>query len=119
MIHPSAEVRCGNCGQVVVLYDPAMFATDLHRRALEACEKMAKSGVYISSEGNQEGFRIGQESLAAKEAAKPKPRWTVEEWRAGGYTVADDGSRWNVNVPEAQARAVAEALNKLESEAAK
>ena len=127
MISPSAEVRCGNCGKVVILYDPVMFVTDLHKRALEACEGycVAYPGTLTHADWSTRACvavaEVGRESLAAKEAAKPAPKWLA-------CTPSSPGSLWYVHelgiagkvmggFTEAQARAVAKALN--ETEAAK
>jgi hypothetical protein len=73
------------------LRDADLLVTDLHKRALEACEEYAR---WQDGDESREGSAIhqcrtvGRESLAAR---KPKPRWRVVGWPEQGtvYHVTD------------------------------
>jgi len=114
-----------NATNLVIALDRAgLLVTDLHRRALEACEALAAEyGPLTVDIGPwNKSLAVGRESLAAKEAAKTKPRWGVVNRTAapeGHYVVCE--RFWNQDTPdtmgpftEAQARVVANALNALE-----
>jgi hypothetical protein len=114
-------------GEVVSALDAAgLLVTDLHRRAMEACELYAirfkPSDFVTGSEGHQ-ALTIGRESLAAKEAAKPKPRWQVHQRPAGSSTrqwaVTEYGPTCYVATFESETDARAYAEDKNRGEAAK
>lgn len=118
-----------------------LLVTDLHRRALEACETYARTiDKYVPPQdilgasvpdwresSRLECYRVGRESLAAKQP--PKPRWTVmhhgptdswDVWHSKPLPVSPPVTQSTFLKPmmtglsEAQARAVADALNALE-----
>jgi len=96
------------------LQSAGLLVTDLHRRALEACEELS-----MSYDGAPKAIRacqeVGRESLAAR---KPKPRWEV---RIGGWfahvvdTQAKDRAAFSGT--KAEAEAVVATLNRLDAEA--
>jgi len=106
---------------------PDLCLTDLHKRALEACEKHAvaypfKGTIKAKLDPSWMCSVIGAESLAAKEAAKPA-RWSAYDDAGGsGWWVGENCAQHrfgNARGPwgtETQARAVADALNKLEDQ---
>jgi len=102
---------------------PDLLVTDLHKRALETCERFAKAWdaapeYYYdnSTDGpiTRDALDIGRESLAAKEAAKPKPRWTVRHQHNVSW-VDDRGTSSTGPWTEDQAKAIARVLNELEA----
>ena len=121
----------GDCGciacepKVASALDRAgLLVTDLHRRALRACETYALQ--YESYQRDPEArfsgapiIDIGRESLATKEAAKPKPR----RWSARPVGHNETWILWDEQLrtlqwtgfTEAQARAVEKVLNELEA----
>jgi len=111
-----------------VLSDRGLLVTDLHRRALEACERFARAwdanpDYYYdnSTDGpiTQDTLAVGRESLAAKEAAKPKPRWTVHAAPDNGdsfYIMRDEGKGpMMTGLTWKEACAAHKALNNLEA----
>src|SRR5580765_3093376 len=72
------------------LHVAGLLVTDLHKRALEVAEAYRHDGVAFDPKGCMPAAAcralnaldsIGMESLAAKEAAKPKPRWRKVDCR--------------------------------------
>jgi len=69
-----------NATNLVIALDRAgLLVTDLHRRALEACEALAAEyGPLTVDIGPwNKSLAVGRESLAAKEAAKPARKWYI------------------------------------------
>ena len=92
-----------------------LLVTDLHKRALEACEDWGNDSpqAYVpTAEILKRMGDIGRESLAAKEAAKPKPRWTVRHQHNVSW-VDDRGTSSTGPWTEDQAKAIARVLNEL------
>jgi len=77
----------GDMDAAKALHAADLLVTDLHRRALEACEELSKcyDGAPVASSVCCD---VGRESLAAR---KPKPRWRVVGWPEQGtvYHVTD------------------------------
>jgi len=91
--------------------DGGLLVTDLHKRALEACENYSKAwrNFTFTAPENIEVDAVGRESLAAR---KPKPRWRVADCRVEDTV----GKRFLDGLNGEQARAVADALNALEAQ---
>jgi hypothetical protein len=89
-------------------------ATNLHKRALEAWEQWADTSMYFPTKDILDrGMEIGRESLANKTSRRAR-------WGADGRRIFRDGRLFsNGAFSEAEALAVVDALNKLETEATK
>jgi len=80
----------GDMDAAKALRAAGLLVTDLHRRALEACEKYAAGWENggLCGWAAEDCRTVGRESLAAR---KPKPRWRVVGWPEQGtvYHVTD------------------------------
>ena len=110
-------------GAVEALHAQGLLASDLHVRALTACEDIIneRDGKPSASYPVDRAARIGRESLARKEVRKPRERWTVVQ-REGCPRVFDvtglginGAPHWHGPFTESQARSVAAALNAEEA----
>ena len=95
-----------------------LLVTPLHERALKACEDLVNDFDWNVNGRLAACWAIGRESLASKKMAEKAERWTACSVQAyGSFWVRDSmddnkNARGPFTLPEA--RAVADALNKLE-----
>jgi len=106
------DMRCAQA-----LHAAGLLATDLHKRALEACERLAKAGGWIaaSDDDNRLCADIGALSLASKRPPQPSPTWRFQPAGHGGVgsapmLVCDARSIALVGLTQREAEIVAAAL---------
>ena len=104
------RIRPWNYKAVDALDAAGLLVTPAMLEAAEACVG------YLAAEhlAPSKCCNAGRAILAEREARKPKPRYTISE-QLGRWLVWRGSSLMAYDITEQQARAVAEALNKLEA----